>query len=239
MENIPTPHNEAAPNDFADTVLMPGDPLRAKFIAENYLNSIRLVNNIRGVQGYTGAYKGKSVSVMASGMGQPSIAIYSYELFKFYNVNNIIRVGSIGALRKNIELGDLIIATNCSTDSNFYKPFGFDGNHITNVNFELFKRAYKEAVNAKYPFHYGHIISSDHFYAPDDIVNKWIKKGCIGVEMESAVLYFNATRLNKKALTICSVSNNLLVPENTLSDNDWKDSVNKMVTLALETVIHI
>ena len=235
----PTPHINAPAGAFAKTVLLPGDPKRAKLIAEKFLTDAVLVNDVRGVQGYTGYYKGKKVSVMASGMGMPSMGIYSYELFNAYDVENIIRVGSIGAIKDDVNLKDIVIATSASTNSNYGKNFHLDGIISGAASYKLVKKVdeviEKMGLSSKAKF--GQILSSDTFYT-DEKENdlKWIKMGVIGVEMEGYSLYLNAARAGKKALCICAVSDNL-VSHAILSAEDREKSVNDMILLALETAI--
>ena len=196
MKNYPTPHINAKPEDFAKTVLMPGDPLRAKYIAENFLENARLVNNVRAINGYTGTYKGKEVSVMASGMGMPSIGIYSYELFNFFDVENIIRVGSAGALDKNINVRDIVLGMGASTNSDYQRQFNLPGTFSATASYKLLKTAAEECEKRASHFHVGNIISSDTFYDADETVNtRWAEMGILAVEMEAAALYMNAAKL--------------------------------------------
>jgi purine-nucleoside phosphorylase len=184
MKKFPTPHIKAEPSDFAKTVLMPGDPLRAEFIAKNFFENAILVNNVRGVQGYTGTYKGERVSVMASGMGMPSMAIYSYELFNFFEVDNIIRVGSIGAMADDVKLRDLIIGMGASTTSAFATQYELDGSFSAIADYKLMKTAIEESERLGVSYKVGNILSSDVFYgANPKSTEKWIKMGILGVEM--------------------------------------------------------
>ncbi len=230
--NIPTPHITAKEGDFARTVLMPGDPLRAKFIAETYLEDAVLVNNTRGVQGYTGYYKGKRVSVMASGMGMPSIGIYSYELFNFYGVENIIRVGSAGGMCDGVKLRDVVIAMSAYTNSAFGKPL-FDGNVAPCCSFKLLEKAVAAARGMGIEPNVGALFSSDIFYDESDSAEKLGKLGVLAVEMESAALYLNAARAGKNALTICTISDHLLTHE-ALSAQERQTSFTQMMEIALE-----
>ena len=233
-----TPHINANPEDFAKTVLMPGDPLRSKFIAENFLTDAVLVNNVRGVQGYTGYYKGKRVSVMASGMGIPSISIYSYELFNFFGVDNIIRVGSAGAIDENIKIGDIIIGMGASTNSNYLEHFGFPGNYSAIASYDLMKKAVDECEKANLRYHVGNIFSSDVFYDEDEAVNeKRAKLGILAIEMEAAGLYANAARAKKNALAICTVSDNIVTKEATTA-LERQTKFTDMMKIALETAIY-
>jgi len=202
-----TPHIACSPEDFAKTVLMPGDPLRAKFIAETYLEDAELVNNVRGVQGYTGYFEGKRVSVMASGMGMPSIGIYSYELFNIFGVESIIRIGSAGALNPDLKLYDLVIGQGVSYRSLYPTQYGLDGTFAPIADFGLLRKAVEECESRNLRYKVGNLLSSDNFYG-DTGVNtfEWRKMGILAVEMESAALYCNAARAGKKALCICTIS---------------------------------
>lgn len=228
-----TPHNRAEKGDFAPTVLMPGDPLRAKFIAENFLDGARLVNDVRGVNGYTGYYKGKKVSVMASGMGMPSIGIYSYELYKFYGVESIIRVGSAGALQPDLKLYDLVFAMGASTDSNYFSQYGIAGSFSAVADYSLLEKGVNIARNKGLSFHVGGVLSSDVFYGDVRKSSDWAKMGVLAVEMETAALYMNAARLSKKALTVLTVSDSLVTGEETTPDEREKSFVG-MIETALE-----
>lgn len=209
--NYPTPHINARPEDFGKTVLMPGDPLRSKFIAESFLENARLVNNVRGVQGYTGTYKGTKVSVMASGMGMPSIGIYSYELFNIFGVENIIRVGSAGALLDKIELRDLVIGLGACTNSNFPNTYGLPGTFAPIADFSLLEAAVSSAKERGFRFHVGNLLSSDTFYnEKPEASSEWIKMGVMAVEMEAAALYCQAARAGKRALAVCTVSDHII-----------------------------
>ncbi len=236
----PTPHINSKPEDFGKTVLMPGDPLRAKFIAENFLENSILVNNVRGVQGYTGSYKGVKVSVMASGMGMPSIGIYSHELYNFFGVENIIRVGSAGALRGDIPVRDVVLGMGACTNSNFAHQFKLDGTFSAICSYKMLKAAADIAEEMKINFHVGNILSSDTFYN-DDTCNApssetWGKMGVLAVEMEAAALYMNAARYNKNALAICTVSDNLVTGEVTTAE-ERQNSFTEMMRLALEIAV--
>lgn len=231
--SIPTPHIEAKQGDFAKTVLMPGDPLRSKFIAENYLTDAVLVNNVRGVQGYTGYYKGKRVSVMASGMGQPAIGIYSYELFNFYGVESIIRVGSCGSFSPDLHARDIIIAMGACTNGNYASQYNLPGTFCPIADFDLVKRAADECEKAGVNFKVGNIFSSDMFYDDANSGMQWAKMGVLGVEMESAALYCNAARAGKKALCICTVSDSFIYPEENTTAEERQNSFTKMMEIAL------
>lgn len=231
---IPTPHIAAKKGDFAQTVLMPGDPLRAKFIAENFLDKTRLVNNLRGIQGYTGYYKNKRVSVMASGMGQPSMGIYSYELFNFYDVENIIRVGSCGCFDKDLHVRDLILAMGACTNGNYAAQYNLPGTFCPIADFGLLKKAASECEKKALNYKVGNVLSSDMFYDDADSGMLWTKMGVLGVEMEAAALYMNAARAGKKALALLSVSDSFVHKEENLSGDEREKSFTDMMKVALE-----
>ncbi len=230
---VPTPHISAKLGDFAKTVLMPGDPKRAKFIAENYLENAVLVNDVRGVQGYTGYYKGKRVSVMASGMGQPSIGIYSYELFNFYDVDAIIRVGSCGSFSKDLHVRDIIVAQGTCTNGNYASQYNLPGTFCPIADFDLVRRAAEECEKLGVNYRVGNILSSDMFYDDANSGMQWAKMGVLGVEMESAALYCNAARAGKKALCICTVSDSFIYPEENTTAEERQNSFTKMMEVAL------
>lgn len=215
-----TPHIACSPEDFAPTVLMPGDPLRAKMIAETYLTDRELVNNVRGVQGYTGYYEGKRVSVMASGMGMPAIGIYSYELFHFFGVEQIIRIGSAGSIHPDLKLFDIVIGQGACTDSNYFKQFGLNGTFAPIADFGLVEKAVAECRKRELPFKVGNLLSSDLFYGEEGIPGtlEWGKLGVLAVEMEAAALYMNAARAGKKALAICTISDTLAAGQVTTAE---------------------
>ena len=234
-----TPHNNAQPGDFAETVLMPGDPLRAKYIAEHFLVDCKEVTNTRGILGFTGKTKeGKEISVMASGMGIPSIGIYSYELYSFYGVENIIRIGSAGAINSKIKLRDIVLAMGACTDSNFMSQYNLGGTFAPIANFELLKKAYDFSSELNINTYVGNVCSSDVFYSEPDSLKKWDKMGVLAVEMEAAGLYANAARLIKKALCILTISD---CPLNGLSltSDERQTSFCNMVEIALNTGINI
>ena len=233
MSNIPTPHITAKLGDFAPTVLMPGDPLRAKFIAETFLENPVLVNNVRGVQGYTGTYKGKRVSVMASGMGMPSIGIYSYELYNFYGVENIIRVGTAGMLDQKLKVRDIVIGMSAYSNSNFGKQYGFDGNVAPCCSWELLSKAMEAGEKLGQKPIPGALYSSDIFYDESGAAGKLQKLGVLAVEMEAAALYLNAARAGKHALSICTISDNPFTGEE-LSAEERQSNFTKMMEIALE-----
>ena len=231
--NYPTPHIKATPADFAKTVLMPGDPLRSKFIAESFLENARLVNNVRGIQGYTGTYRGERVSVMASGMGMPSIGIYSYELFNFFGVENIIRIGSAGGLADSVQLRDIIIGMGACTNSAYQDQYKLNGNFAPIASYELLSRAVEEASALGVRYQVGNLLSSDVFYHADpDFNNGWYKMGVLGVEMEAAALYMNAAAAGKRALAICTVSDHIMRGE-ALDADERQNTFTDMMTIAL------
>ena len=231
--NTPTPHIAAKPGDFAETVLMPGDPLRSKFIAETFLENPVLVNNTRGVQGYTGTYKGKKVSVMASGMGMPSIGIYSYELFNYYDVENIIRVGTAGVIRPDLKVRDIVIGQGACTNSNFANQFELPGTFAPICSYELLKKAVDAAEKMGVTPIVGNLYSSDAFYDDSMGLSKWQKMGVLAVEMEAAALYMNAARAGKNALAICTISDNPFTGEVTTAE-ERQMTFTKMMEIALE-----
>ena len=226
-----TPHINAKEGDFAKTVLMPGDPLRAKFIAETFLKNAELVNNVRGVQGYTGEYNGKRVSVMASGMGMPSMAIYSYELFKFFGVDTIIRIGSAGATSKDLKLRDVVIADSAYTTSSIIKEMGFDGNE-PKADLEKVKLAKSIALENGIKAVVGKIMSSDVFYRTTDLEDM-AKRKVLAVEMEAAALFVNAINTGKSALALCTISDSLVTGES-LPASDRQLTFTQMMEIALE-----
>ena len=237
----PTPHINATPGDFAKTVLMPGDPLRAKFIAENFLTEIKLVNNVRGVQGYTGLYEGTRVSVMASGMGMPSIGIYAHELYNVFGVENIIRVGSAGGMNKEVRVRDIVLGMGACTNSNFAHQYRLPGTFAPVCSYPLLSACVQLAQEMKLPFHVGNLLSSDTFYNDETGLPEnqrsaalWGKMGVLAVEMEAAALYMTAARNGKNALCICTVSDHLLTGEAT-SAEERQNSFTDMMTLALKT----
>lgn len=229
-----TPHNEAKLGDFAKSVLMPGDPKRAEYIAHNFLTDAKLVNNVRGIQGYTGMYNGKPISVMASGMGIPSMGIYSKELFTDYGVEQIIRIGSAGAIQESVDVLDLVIAMTACTNSNYYKSFGIDNVTLApSCDFDLLEKAVKLAKEAKYKYHVGTIYSSDVFYDESNTAGKLKKMNVLAVEMETIALYLNAARYGKKALSICTISDSINSKKE-LTALERERSLNDMIKLALD-----
>ncbi len=231
--STPTPHISAKPGDFARTVLMPGDPLRARFIADTFLENPVLVNNVRGVQGYTGTYRGIPVSVMASGMGMPSIGIYSYELFHFYNVENIIRIGSAGAISPALHLRDIVIAMSASYNSVYAEQFRLPGVYAPTASYTLLKKVTDKAAELGIDAKVGNILSNDLFYDDAQSTLMWQKMGVLAVEMECAALYMNAARAGKNALAICTISDSLCTSES-CSAEERETTFTQMMRLALE-----
>ncbi len=245
MLTTPTPHIEAKPGDFAKTVLLPGDPLRSKFIAENFLEDPVLVNNVRGVQGYTGTYKGVRVSVMATGMGMPAMGIYSHELYNGYGVENIIRVGSAGSIQDHIDLYDLVIAQGACTDSNFAAQFHLPGTFAPIADFTLLTAAVEAARENGARYHVGNVNSSDVFYGDHtgvpqglDSVYGLQKMGVMALEMEAAALYMNAARYGKRALCICTVSDHVLKGVET-SSQERQTAFTTMMKVALDVAVAV
>lgn len=244
MKNYPTPHINATPDDFAKTVLMPGDPLRAKFIAENFLSNACLVNNVRGVQGYTGEYNGTRVSVMASGMGMPSIGIYSYELYNFFDVQNIIRVGSAGGMNESVKVRDIVIAQGACTNSNYPESFGIKGTFAPIASYEMLEKSVEIAREMNLNYKVGNVLSSDVFYNDDTTFLPreqqssavFAKMGVLAVEMEAAALYMNAARANKNALAILTISDHILTGEATTAE-ERQNSFTDMMELALKIAV--
>ena len=232
--SIPTPHNEAKAGEIAKTVLMPGDPLRAKFIAENYLKDVVCFNKVRNMFGYTGTFRGKKVTVMGSGMGMPSIGIYSYELFHFYDVDNIIRIGSAGGIAENVKLRDIVIGMGASTNSNYAAQYKLPGTYAPIADFGLLRKAVEAAEKMNIKTVVGNILSSDTFYDDNRDANSlWRKMNILAVEMEAAALYMNAARAGKKALCILTVSDHVFTGES-LSAEDRQLTFRDMMEIALE-----
>ena len=237
ISKTPTPHINATPADFAKTVLMPGDPLRAKFVAETFLENARLVNNVRGIQGYTGTYKGKPVSVMASGMGMPSMGIYSYELFNFFDIDNIIRIGSAGGLADDVHLRDVVIGMGACTDSNYQSQYCLGGNFAPIADFELLQKAVSAAKELNVPCRVGNLLSTEVFYTANPNFNEaWCRMGVLGVEMEAAALYMNAAAAGKRALAICTISDHIMRGEK-LDVASRETGFTDMMKIALEVAI--
>lgn len=238
MKNYPTPHINAAPDDFAKTVIMPGDPLRAKFIAETFLENPRLINEVRGMLGYTGSYKGKTITVMASGMGMPSMGIYSYELFNIFGVENIIRIGSAGSINNTIKIRDIVIGMGTCTNSNFASQYKLSGSFAPICSYDLLKVCTDTAGELGIAVKVGNLYTSDTFYDDSKSSAEWGKLGVMAVEMEAAALYMNAARSGKNALAICTISDNILTGEATTAEQR-QNSFTDMMRLALETAVKL
>ena len=235
----PTPQNEAKLGDFAKTVLMPGDPLRSQFIAENFIENAKLVNNVRGIQGYTGTYKGKPVSVMASGMGMPSMGIYSYELFNYYDVDHIIRVGSAGAINIDLKVRTVLAGIASSTNSEFaMSQFGVKGHFSASASYRLLETAVGVARELGIDMVVGNLYCTDLFYDASGAAVEWGKLGHLAVEMESYGLYTTAMQLGKEALAICTVSDHVLTGE-WLNALERQNTFTEMIEIALETAIRL
>ncbi|MFC2670140.1 purine-nucleoside phosphorylase [Lancefieldella parvula] len=235
MATTPTPHNAAVEGQIAKTVLMPGDPLRAKLLADTYLENVEQFNTVRNMFGYTGTYKGQPVSVMGSGMGMPSIGIYSYELFNFYGVDNILRIGSAGGLAPEVKLRDIVIGMSSSTDSNYPSQYGMPGTIAPTADFGLLSKAVAGAEKLGYPVRVGNILASDVFYTIDNSHSKWASMDVLAVEMESAALYLNAMYAHKHALTLLTISDLPLTGE-ALTAEERQTSFTQMMEVALSVV---
>ena len=237
--SVPTPHISAQKGEFAKTVLMPGDPLRAKFIAETFLEKARLVNNVRGIGGYTGFYQGKEVSVMASGMGMPSMGIYSYELFHFYEVDHIIRIGTAGAIRADLKLRDVVAGMGACTNSSFAKQYQLPGDYAPIASYRMLQTAVDTAKQQGIDLIVGNLYSSDTFYYErEDSLLRWQKMGVLAVEMEAAALYMNAALSGKEALAICTISDCPLTGESSTSE-ERQSSFTQMMEIALQTAVRL
>lgn len=241
MANYPTPHINAKPEDFGKTVLMPGDPLRSKFIAENFLENAVLVNNVRGVQGYTGTYQGTKVSVMASGMGMPSIGIYSWELFNFFGVENIMRIGSAGSIHPDVHVRDIVVAEGACTNSAYVHQFRLPGTFSAIADFKMLRTCTDLAEEMKLRYHVGNILSEDTFYMDESFLpaeqrafRRWADMGVMALEMEAAALYMNAAKAKKHALAICTISDHILTGEVTTAE-ERQNTFTDMMELALKT----
>ncbi len=232
---MPTPHNSAEKGDFAKTVLMPGDPLRAKYIAENFLENAKLINEVRGMYAYTGEYNGKKLSVMASGMGMPSMGIYSYELFSVYDVDNIIRIGTAGAISEKLGLRDVVLAMASCTGSGYADQYRLPCRPVAAASYSLLKKADEVAVSHGKEVHVGTVLCTDTFYDDSASLAQWRKMGVLATEMESAALYYNAARLGKNALCICTISDCPLTGEECTAE-ERQSSFNDMIKIALEMV---
>ena len=235
MPSTPTPHINAQYGDIAETVIMAGDPLRAKFMAETFLEDTVQFNEVRGMLGYTGSYQGKRVSVMGHGMGIPSIGIYTYELFKFYNVQTIIRVGSAGAYDTDLRLGDLVLVMGACTDSNYGAQFGLPGTFAPIADFGLLRAAADCCEQRGFRYKVGNVLSSDVFYSDDPQTEKWRKMGVLAVEMEASALYMNAARAGKRALVINTISDHIITGAVTTSEQR-RTTFTQMMEVALSII---
>ena len=235
MADTPTPHIGAQYGEIAETVLMAGDPLRAKFIADNFLTNPVQFNEVRGMLGYTGTYGGKRVSVMGHGMGIPSIGIYSYELYNFYGVKTIIRVGSAGSYHPDLKLGDLVIAQGACTDSNYGAQFGLPGTFAPIADFDLLRKAAAACEERGLHYMVGNILSSDVFYSDNPQSESWRKMGVLAVEMEAAALYMNAARSGNRALVICTISDHIITGEE-MSAEERRTTFTNMMEVALSLI---
>lgn len=237
MLNVPTPHNAARPGDIAKTVLMPGDPLRAKRIADTFLQDPVCFNTVRGALGYTGLWQGVPVSVMASGMGCPSIGIYSYELYHGYGVERILRIGSAGALQEDLTLGSLVLALGACTDSNYAAQFRLPGAFAPTASYPLLSAAAQAAAQRGIPVQVGNVVTSDAFYHADPTASqRWKDMGVLCVEMETAALYLNAAHAGKQALALLTISDHLFRPE-ALSALERQNNLTEMIQVALDTAV--
>lgn len=235
MSNTPTPHIGAKYGQIAPTVIMAGDPLRAKFMADHYLENPVQFNNVRGMLGFTGTYKGKAVSVMGHGMGIPSIAIYTYELFNFYDVKTIIRIGSAGAYHKDLKIGDLVLAMGACTDSNYAAQYQLPGTFCPIADFDLLVKAVDTCKKLDYRYKVGNVLSSDVFYSDNPQGDKWMKMGVLAVEMEAAALYMNAARSGNRAMALFTVSDHIVTGEVTTAE-ERQTTFTRMMDVALSLI---
>ena len=233
--NVPTPHNKATKEEMAKVVIMPGDPMRSKYIAETFLEKAILVNNVRGVQGYTGLWKGKRISVMSSGVGIPAISVYAYELFNFYDTDVIIRVGTAGSIQENIKVGEVLFGETAYTNSNFLKNFTLPEDYVPKADPMLLKEAVDIAKEKKIAYHVGSVLTEEIYYSMEEgIVEKWAARGVDAFEMEAAALYANADQAGKKALALFTISNSILTGEE--MDVDIRErALNEMIETGLDT----
>ena len=231
MANTPTPHIGAQYGEIAETVIMAGDPLRAKLMSEKFLDDVVQFNNVRGMLGFTGTYKGKRISVMGHGMGMPSIGIYTYELFNFYGVKTIVRVGSAGAIQTDLHLGDLVIAQGACTNSNYAAQYELPGTFAPIGDFQLLRKAADACDRMGYAYKVGNVLSSDVFYNENAHNDKWSVMGVLAVEMEIAALYMNAARSGNRALAICTVSDHIITGEVTTAE-ERQNTFTKMMDVA-------
>ena len=235
MSNTPTPHIGAKFGDIAETVIMAGDPLRVKFMAETFLDDAVQFNNVRGMLGFTGTHKGKRISLMGHGMGGPSIGIYTYELFNFYGVKQIIRVGSAGSLNMDLHVGDLVIAQGACTDSNYAAQYGLPGTFAPIADFGLLRKAADTCDKLGFRYMVGNVITSDIFYHENPADDKWVNMGVLAKEMEIAILYMNAARSGNKALAICTISDHILTGEETTAE-ERQLTFTKMMDVAFSLI---
>ena len=235
MSNTPTPHIGAHKGEIAETVIMAGDPLRVKFMAEHYLENPVQFNNVRSMLGFTGTYKGRPVSVMGHGMGIPSIAIYTYELYNFYGVKTIIRIGSSGAYQKDLHIGDLVIAMGACTDSNYGSQYGLPGTFCPIADYDLLVKAVETCKTLGYPYKVGNVLSTDVFYHENARADKWAQMGVLAVEMEASALYMNAARSGNKALALFTVSDHIITGEATSSEQR-QNTFTHMMDVALSLI---
>lgn len=235
MTKTPTPHIGAQYGEIAETVIMAGDPLRAKFMAENFLENPKQFNNVRGMLGFTGTHQGKRVSVMGHGMGMPSLGIYTYELFNFYGVKTIIRVGSAGSINPDLHIGDLVIAMGACTNSNYASQYELPGTFAPIADFGLLRKAADSCEQIGVNYRVGNVFSSDVFYSDNAHNDKWMQMGVLAVEMEVAALYMNAARSGNKALAICTISDNILTGEVTTAEERQK-TFTKMMDVAFSLI---
>ena len=235
MSNTPTPHIGAHKGEIAETVIMAGDPLRVKFMAEHYLENPVQFNNVRSMLGFTGTYNGRPVSVMGHGMGIPSIAIYTYELYNFYGVKTIIRIGSSGAYQKDLHIGDLVIAMGACTDSNYGSQYGLPGTFCPIADYDLLVKAVETCKTLGYPYKVGNVLSSDIFYHENAQADKWAQMGVLAVEMEASALYMNAARSGNKALALFTISDHIVTGEATSSEQR-QNTFTHMMDVALSLI---
>ena len=235
MSNTPTPHIGAHKGEIAETVIMAGDPLRVKFMAEHYLENPVQFNNVRSMLGFTGTYKGRPVSVMGHGMGIPSIAIYTYELYNFYGVKTIIRIGSAGAYQKDLHIGDLVIAMGACTDSNYGSQYGLPGTFCPIADYDLLVKAVETCKTLGDPYKVGNVLSSDIFYHENAQADKWAQMGVLAVEMEASALYMNAARSGNKALALFTISDHIVTGEATSSEQR-QNTFTHMMDVALSLI---
>ena len=235
MTKTPTPHIGAQYGEIADTVIMAGDPLRAKFMAENFLDNPKQFNNVRGMLGFTGTHQGKRVSVMGHGMGMPSLGIYTYELFNFYGVKTIVRVGSAGSINPDLHIGDLVIAMGACTNSNYASQYELPGTFAPIADFGLLRKAADSCEQIGVNYRVGNVFSSDVFYSDNAHNDKWMQMGVLAVEMEVAALYMNAARSGNKALAICTISDHILTGEVTTAEERQK-TFTKMMDVAFSLI---